>query len=303
MLATKFYFFLYFNVRESGKFMIMKKIPLAGFQIGHSYLLLFRYFADCKLHLAVQRDYPKAASLPLPPNVDPAETTRFSPLRNRDINGSAMINHYSNVIDITLEQGVEAKVEKSVVFEDPHLELHDSSSPVSLNSVMQSMVPEPFSPTKFSHLNMPGGGWMQQSKFLSHELCSSHYTNLRQEVRSDWSSYQAERSTGIKNGLFFAFARPRVSCNYFLTNKRFLSQNQNQNSNQNQSQTIQESETPKRSLTRGEQLKKAVKDYGSTVIVFHVALSLCSLGICYVLVSRYAFLFTWELRGFSKNLV
>lgn len=235
-----------------------------------------------KLHLAVQRDYPKAASLPLPPNVDPAESTRFSPLRNRDINGSALVNHYSNVIDITLEQQV-APVENKEIYEDPHVGCHDSCSPVSLNAVMQSMVPEPFSPTKFSHLNMPGGGWMQQSKFLSHELCSSHYTNLRQEIRSNWSDYgvDARCNKGIIGLSLTPFARS--SCKYFLINKRFISQNAKLNSNQK----IDQEKSKMKPLTRGEQLKKAVKDYGSTVIVFHVALSLCSLGISYALVSRY----------------
>ena len=34
------------------------------------------------------------------------------------------------------------------------------------------------------------------------------------------------------------------------------------------------------------QLKNAVRDYGSTVIVFHVAISLASLGAFYTAVSR-----------------
>lgn len=38
-------------------------------------------------------------------------------------------------------------------------------------------------------------------------------------------------------------------------------------------------------LSRKEKLKKAVKEYGSTVIVFHVGISLISLGTCYLLVS------------------
>lgn len=41
-------------------------------------------------------------------------------------------------------------------------------------------------------------------------------------------------------------------------------------------------------LTNGQKLKKAVKDYGSTVIVFHITISLMSLGIFYVIVYRYA---------------
>lgn len=39
------------------------------------------------------------------------------------------------------------------------------------------------------------------------------------------------------------------------------------------------------SLSRKDKLKKAVKEYGSTVIVFHVGISLISLGTAYALVS------------------
>lgn len=38
-------------------------------------------------------------------------------------------------------------------------------------------------------------------------------------------------------------------------------------------------------LTRKEKLKRAVKEYGSTVIIFHVTISLASLGVFYLLVS------------------
>lgn len=46
-----------------------------------------------------------------------------------------------------------------------------------------------------------------------------------------------------------------------------------------------DSETPHVQLTARQKLQRAVKEYGSTVIVFHVAISLTSLGICYLLVS------------------
>ena len=39
-------------------------------------------------------------------------------------------------------------------------------------------------------------------------------------------------------------------------------------------------------LSKKDQLKQAVKDYGKTVIVFHVAISLASLGGFYTAVSR-----------------
>lgn len=40
-------------------------------------------------------------------------------------------------------------------------------------------------------------------------------------------------------------------------------------------------------LSNKEKIKNAVAAYGSTVIVFHVSISLLSLGICYLLISRY----------------
>ena len=46
-------------------------------------------------------------------------------------------------------------------------------------------------------------------------------------------------------------------------------------SNENQSQK-----------TKTDQFKKAIKDYGSTVIIFHVAITLASFGFFYLLVSR-----------------
>lgn len=44
---------------------------------------------------------------------------------------------------------------------------------------------------------------------------------------------------------------------------------------------------PPVALTSKEKLKQAVKDYGATVIIFHISISVISLGACYLLVSRY----------------
>ncbi|KAK5645866.1 hypothetical protein RI129_004330 [Pyrocoelia pectoralis] len=49
--------------------------------------------------------------------------------------------------------------------------------------------------------------------------------------------------------------------------------------------TSSESDNKVVELTRKEKLKRAVKQYGSTVIIFHVTISLASLGVCYLLVS------------------
>lgn len=42
------------------------------------------------------------------------------------------------------------------------------------------------------------------------------------------------------------------------------------------------------SLSTKDKLKRAVKDYGATVVVFHVAISITSLSICYAAVARFA---------------
>ena len=58
-------------------------------------------------------------------------------------------------------------------------------------------------------------------------------------------------------------------------------------------------------LTSGKKLKLAVKDYGSTVIVFHVAISLVSLFSFYTAVSRYIItshtLLVWGIINIQHN--
>lgn len=232
--------------------------------------------------MAVQRDYPQAATLPLPPNVDPNEAMRFSPLRNRDITGSALSVHQeiSEDIDITSEQMNEVK-EKKIELYDHHLESYDRSSPVNLASTMQTCVPEPFSPPNAdssysSYLSFPGGSWGQQTKYLSHELNASHYTELRQDLRSDWSSY--------KGGIFNSSLMPNICLLHHnslaINHKRFISLSALNLNN------TQENLKPEKKESGAVRLKRAVKEYGATVIVFHVGISLMSLGLFYTLVSR-----------------
>ncbi|XP_035222487.1 uncharacterized protein LOC118195299 [Stegodyphus dumicola] len=69
------------------------------------------------------------------------------------------------------------KIEPAVPMSDrDHMEAYQSGNSVSLYSVMQSNVPEPFSahgraPT---HLNMPGSSSSQDCKYLSGKLQSTH---------------------------------------------------------------------------------------------------------------------------------
>uniref|UniRef100_A0A182NES9 RTR1-type domain-containing protein n=1 Tax=Anopheles dirus TaxID=7168 RepID=A0A182NES9_9DIPT len=277
------------------------------------------------LHMSVQRSYPLAAALPLPPNIDASETRRFSPLRSRDINATALLTHQSlapsaaptgGLIDVTVDMGAGSV--------DPHVESYDCTGAVSLNSTMQSNVPSPFGGMhKFTHLNMPGGAWAQESKFLSHELNSSHYTNLRQEVRSDWSSYEdrpikpegMKKSAGrsgsrvlgeVRTGTFLATLSRRhfsdlhsrrafsLSSTHLLAicstlNNKSPATQANKDSGADagvqNSKGNTEGASEEVPVSRKDRLKKAIKEYGSTVLVFHVSISLASLGTCYLLVS------------------
>uniref|UniRef100_A0A2M4BSX5 DUF1279 domain-containing protein n=2 Tax=Nyssorhynchus TaxID=44543 RepID=A0A2M4BSX5_9DIPT len=285
------------------------------------------------LHLTAQRTYPLAAALPLPPNIDTTETSRFSPLRSRDINASAMLTHQScgasYPIDVTVDMS-DASARATI---DPHVESYDCRGAVSLNSAMQSNVPSPFGGMhKFTHLNMPGGSWGQESKFLSHELNSSHYTNLRQEVRSDWSNYEdkpvklegavaaaegRQAQHGNRLGLGRASSTNLLSTqllhtqavrdipsmlsfrrSFSLSSLHLLALNSHNwqsqtkgNANASTNVTSEEREqkpspAEQAPVSRKDRLKKAIKEYGSTVLVFHVSISLVSLGTCYLLVSR-----------------
>lgn len=202
-------------------------------------------------------------------------------------------HNYNNHIDVTSE-----------VSADPHMASFDSRGSVNLNCMMQSNVPEPFGGThKFTHLNMPGGQWAQNSKFMAQDLQSSHYTNLRQQVRSDWNK------KGIGSMVFATgnFITPKRSfhCLLIATNPSATMimptvQQYSTKTSPDQPKDAVEGESAKPTGKIGNQvekspdskrlkLKQAVKEYGSTVIVFHVGISLMSLGMFYALVSRYVY--------------
>lgn len=257
------------------------------------------------IHLTPQRDYPQAELLPLPSNIDATESeVRFSPQRTRDISANAIYLHpvNDNSIDITVNNTTISPPQ------DPHVRSYDCNGAISLNSVMQSQVPEPFSGSSKSHLNMPGGQWEQSSKYMSSNLQATHYTKLRQEVRSDWSntnsstkgSFIHQQSTALFNSVNTNWQEP-FKRNFSLSSHNLLNSKINEKIDSSNSTatttTTKVTESLENSnntnpdnvvaLTRKEKLKKAVKEYGSTVLIFHVGISLISLGSFYLLVSRY----------------
>lgn len=216
---------------------------------------------------------------------------------------------------------------------DPHVVSYDCTGAVSLNSSMQSNVPSPFGGMhKFTHLNMPGGQWEQSSKWMSHDLNSSHYMNLRRETRKNWTANGGQTTPiidpnekgskmhgSMSTTIWFASKTPKLSANAYcasqihrkfytnslfnrmnaitnhdmLLTKRHLSANSNEakevtksksTASTNDATSIDQNTVP---LSAREKLKKAVKDYGITVMLFHVTISLASLGFFYQIVARY----------------
>lgn len=127
---------------------------------------------------------------------------------------------------------------------------------------------------------MPGGSWGLQTKFLSHELNCAHFTQLRQDCRSGWYEVKEKGSTCRMYSLFnCSLPKPKSLFDQsIIINKRFISLSSlHFNTDKGESQPEKESGKSK--------LKKAIKQYGSTVIVFHISISLVSLGLFYFLVS------------------
>uniref|UniRef100_A0A1A9WXH8 DUF1279 domain-containing protein n=1 Tax=Glossina brevipalpis TaxID=37001 RepID=A0A1A9WXH8_9MUSC len=212
-------------------------------------------FVISSLNASFYRAYITAVDpVPLPLNIDAAESTRFSPQRGREISAIVTLTQQhleipQSLVDITTDN----TQNNEKVNEDPHLESYDCFGPLSLYSAMQSNVPTPFTGMqKYSHLNMPGGQWSQECKITSQNLQSSHYTALRNNTRCNWSNCITQNT--VKASVWFDMRK----CNYC---------------------------TEPQVLSKKEQLKKAFKEYGSTIVAFHVVISLISLGGFYLLVT------------------
>lgn len=281
--------------------------------------------------MSAKQNYPQAETIPLPNNIDPNESIRFSPQRARDITSNAIsANLWSaRSIDITVDSSrYDVKPDA-----DPHVGPYDCNGAVSLNSSMQSNVPSPFSgiSTHYMHLNMPGGQWSQNGKWMSHDLHSSHYTTLRREVRNNIMN---DKKSGAREKGMIVFSKnttcshgnlsssqpkslwtqlmqtnvthsPTYACLSSINHSRLMFCHLNAKSNHihrtyssekknlakkenetDATKSVEENSEPV-ALSPRMKLKNAIRDYGSTVLVFHIAISLASLGIFYQLVSRY----------------
>ncbi|XP_052854715.1 protein FAM210B, mitochondrial isoform X2 [Drosophila gunungcola] len=142
---------------------------------------------------------------------------------------------------------------------------------------MQSNVPTPFGGfNKFSHLNMPGGQWSQEYKFISQNIQNSHYSALRENSRADWATYDQNAIVG------------RIGQEGFPSRRRYCTQSTSRSTvtaNSSSSKSVSTDTPVGVKLSSKEQLKRAFKEYGVSIVAFHVGISMISLGCFYVLIS------------------
>lgn len=137
------------------------------------------------LHFTSVRQYPDPPTLPLPTNVSEIfanETGRFTPERARDIAAPILLYGKSDCRS-SFSQQLSKPTERSNGLEnssDTHVDSYDCFGAVSLNGSMQSNVPKPFcSNGKSTHLNMPGGQWARDGKYIAEDMQKSHYRSIR----------------------------------------------------------------------------------------------------------------------------
>ncbi|XP_078044705.1 uncharacterized protein LOC144474085 [Augochlora pura] len=224
------------------------------------------------LHMTSVRRYPDPPTLPLPTNVSEiiaSETSRFTPERSRDIAAPVLI--YGKGADRTslcTEQPSKSSERASipVTCGDSHVDSYDCFGAVNLCSTMQTNVPKPFcSSGKSTHLNMPGGQWARDGKYIAEDMKKSHYRNVRLPksiLDTSGTASQAIVASIILQNLY----QP----NYIFSLK-YSTQTSEKSKDQ---QKLTE-------MTKREKFKQVARDYGYTVLVFHVGISLISLGACY----------------------
>lgn len=235
------------------------------------------------IHVSAVRDYPAVAPLPLPANIDPNETIQFSPYRARDIG-----HHTVSLAAASSSASASYHTGHISSCTDPHVASYDAQGSVNLNCAMQSNVPEPFSGHNFVHLNMPGGAWAQNGKFMAQDLQASHYTNLRQQVRSEWDKKKGGfgSHSGIIARPFHCYAAAAAVATTNPGPLVILSAAPYSTKELGDGSSGGDGPSPV-AESKKTRLQRAFKEYGSTVICFHVGISLASLGMFYAMVSRY----------------
>lgn len=87
------------------------------------------------------------------------------------------------------------------------------------------------------------------------------------------------------NNLFQAMYNSKYIYSMGYSTNRSLNNLSKSDDKQQQEQEIKE----KKLLSKKERLKIIIKDYGITITIFHIGISLISLGACYAAVVRFVF--------------
>lgn len=282
------------------------------------------------------RDMPASISMP------DTYTSKVQSAQSREHEFSTWRAQDTVDVQVNDVSGLEAKdMAASAEVVDCHAQHYDESCRVSLHSVMQSNVPEPYLKSNPTHLNMPGSGSNQR-----HKVASGHQTSLFDSQRctlhtsavaliakptptisiNEGIPPAAQGIQGDECVMYRLFMenchRYNMDCDEMLegiqTGRRTLAQvfaeQEEAITKFAETHKVSSSSTPLKpevgssttssyafssssdskapppppapKLSQRERLKRAVKEYGTTVIVFHVGISLVSLGGFYVLVSR-----------------
>jgi hypothetical protein len=237
--------------------------------------------------MSATKQYPTAEPLPLPQNVEEinaAELACFSPQRVRDISGPVIL---SKTVGNFLNGCARNYNHQSYPL-DLHVASYDCRGTVSLSSVMQTMVPEPFSREGHAtYLNMPGGQWGQGHKYISRDMLNTHYQNLIWKSSKDGGD-----DPGTLGGKILMKKSYCIEKCLQATPVIFMKRSPSQNMGHDmpffmQTNFLFSTNTGDSKLSRKDKLKRAVKEYGLTVVIFHVGISLISLGGFYLAVTRY----------------
>lgn len=143
---------------------------------------------------AVQSAVPPPPSVFMPPNVEnlrASEKARFSPKRTRDTS-SAHIAAYGNLFASGLGNsgGMQnTSYNQGSVPVDSHVEVYDCSDTVTLDSLIQTNVPQPYeisgqAPSQFSSPDCHGA---QGDKYVSGDLQDHHHS-------TQWNSASKKKS-------------------------------------------------------------------------------------------------------------
>ncbi|XP_076628095.1 protein FAM210A [Colletes latitarsis] len=255
-------------------------IPLGEMQCTR-YATVYRSRINA-FHVTSVRRYPDPPALPLPTNVSEIyanETGRFTPERSRDIAAPVLLYGKSDDCKSFFSERSTPTAPSTgtpITCGDNHVGSYDCFGAVSLNSTMQSNVPKPFCSTgKSTHLNMPGGQWARHGKYIAEDMQRSHYRNvcfpqMKQDISGPASQILATTT--------FLRTVPRPK---YILSMRYTTDS-SQQSNSAKSTNVKPQEYI--GSTKKERFKIIVRDYGRTVLVFHIGISLISLGGFYAAV-------------------